>query len=104
MSYETLPDPRPLSVKLTLASMPRLAAKVMFGGLILLTIAGVVGLLVDMMINDLTYGPVWALVALVAGLLAFQYASAIRWMDFHKAWHRRRHHGHHHGRHRRVSL
>jgi hypothetical protein len=89
MSYEPLPDPRPLGVRLMIGPMSRLGANCVRGACVLVAAAGLLGLALDHEhIGE--HWPMWIGLSLFAGLLAFQYSTAIGWMDFHQAWRRRR--------------
>jgi hypothetical protein len=70
MSYENLPDPRPLGVKFAL---------------IVMTLVGAIGLSINF-----DHPISWGGGTILAGLLAVQYFIAIRWADFYKSWPRRR--------------
>ena len=91
MSYENLPDPRPLGVRLALGPMPKVGAVIVMAGLAGLCLVGIIGFCVDLMDNP--FG--WGVMAVVTGVLAIQYAIAIRWNDFHQTWPRRRSHRRH---------
>jgi hypothetical protein len=85
MSYQNLPDPRPLGVKFAIGRMPRGIAMALMYGLFGLSLVGLIGLCVD------SEHPIaWGATSIVAALLAAQYFVAIRWLDFHKTWPRRR--------------
>jgi hypothetical protein len=97
MSYEPLPDPRPFGVRVTIGPMSRLAAQTLWGGLLVICAAGLFGLVFNL--DDATGATSCIAISLIAGLLAFQYTAAIRWMDFHMAWRRRRSHRREHRHH-----
>jgi hypothetical protein len=85
MTYEDLPDPRPLGVRFALGPLPRWAALGVAALLAALALAGAVAAWVD--------SPrvvVWGTCALVAALAVGYYWSAIRWSDTHRSWPRRR--------------
>ncbi len=85
MSYQEMPDPRPLGVKYALGRMPRAIAMTLMFSLAALCMVAVIGLCLN---HD---QPIpWGAAAIAAGLLTVQYFIAIRWADFHKAWPRRR--------------
>jgi hypothetical protein len=85
MSYENLPDPRPLGVKLSIGSMPRLVAVTVLTVTVILLVASIVGLFVD---SEHVSG--WGGGALLFALLVGIYVYAIRWSDMNKAWPRKR--------------
>jgi hypothetical protein len=85
MSYQNLPDPRPLGVKFAIGRMPRGIAMALMYALFGASLVGLIGLCVD------SEHPIaWGATSIVAVLLAVQYFVAIRWLDFHKSWPRRR--------------
>jgi hypothetical protein len=89
MSYEPLPDPRPLGVRFTIGPMSRLAANCVRAAGILVAAAGLLGLALDYEQIE-KHWSWWIGLSLIAGLVAAQYTVAIRWMDFQQAWRRRR--------------
>ncbi len=90
MSYQDLPDPRPLGVRLALGRMPRWAAIGITGALFVVAVGGAVGIVIGLM----AYAPVASVLSgVVAGaalLAGWHYIWAIRWTDFEKGWPRRR--------------
>lgn len=94
MSYENLPDARPMSVRLVLGPMPKAMAVAITTGLVGLCAAALAGLSVYRKENAVA----WGTAALLTGVLAVQYVIAISWSDYHKAWPRRR------SRHRRRAM
>jgi sterol desaturase/sphingolipid hydroxylase (fatty acid hydroxylase superfamily) len=86
MSYENLPDPRPLGVRLVVGPMPRFVAVAVTVGLVTLFAVAVIGLFSDWQHH--AFG--WGTLAMGTGVFALQYALAIRWNDLNRTWPRRR--------------
>jgi hypothetical protein len=81
MSYQDLPDPRPLGVRLALGPLPRWAAVGVSTVLIALALAGLAGMLLD------PQRPIaWGILTIAGLVFGGQYIAAIRWSDFHKMW------------------
>jgi hypothetical protein len=85
MSYQDLPDPRPLGARLALGSMPRRVAIAVSSAPIGLGLAGLAAMWLDP-----GHPIAWGLLTILGLVFGWHYISAIRWSDFHKMWPARR--------------
>ncbi|HEY1379459.1 MAG TPA: hypothetical protein VGF55_21835 [Gemmataceae bacterium] len=96
MSYQNLPDPRPIGVRLALGPLPRWAALSVTTVLYGLALAGAAAAVVRLMKGGPDSVTAACGVVAVLGLLAaVHYTLAIRWADLQKMWPRRRSHRRH---------
>jgi len=93
MSYQDLPDARPIGVRLAIGRLPKWAAIAIAGLFAAACAGGVAG-----MILDQEHLVIWGIVAIVGLLATGHYIAAIRWTDNNKAWRR------HRSRHRHREL
>lgn len=85
MSYQDLPDPRPLGVRLALGSMPRRVAIAVSSAPIGLALAGLAAMRLEP-----GHPIAWGLLTILGLVFGWHYMAAIRWSDFHKMWPARR--------------
>jgi hypothetical protein len=85
MSYQELPDPRPLGVRYSIGPLPRYGAVALLAVWITVGVVGLAG-----MVEDQDRFGTWGAIAVVAALLVAQTAYGIHWMSAHHAWPRHR--------------